>query len=344
MKGFAKRGDVLLTHKATMGNTAIVGDIPWDYIMLTPQVTYYRVADHTRLSNRFLRHFFDGSAFQQKLEVLSGGGTRSYLGIVGQHQLQVALPPTLAEQEAIAEALGDADAWIESLEQLIAKKRHLKQAAMQQLLTPTEAWSTTTLGDIADPTKRWSFTGGPFGSNLKSADYTSDGVQIIQLQNIGDGAFKNDYKIYTTDDKADDLLSCNVYPGDLILSKMGDPVARACIIPNLQPRYLMCSDGIRLAVDKKRFDTFFVFTLINGQDFRTKAENAGTGSTRKRIGLSELRNLELQCPSLAEQTKIARVLADMDADIVATESKLTKARQIKQGMMQELLTGRTRLI
>jgi type I restriction enzyme S subunit len=215
---------------------------------------------------------------------------------------------------------------------------------MQELLRPKDGWTPTCLGDIADPNQRWSFTGGPFGSNLKSSDYTDEGVRIIQLQNIGDGEFKNDYEVYTSRQKADELLSCNIYPGEIILSKMGDPVARVCIIPAHDQRYLMCSDGIRLAVYQKRFNTYFIYTVINAPDFRTKAANAGTGSTRKRIGLTELRNLELLCPPLPEQTAIAEVLSDMDTEIAALEEKLAKARQLKQGMMQELLTGKTRLV
>jgi type I restriction enzyme S subunit len=106
----------------------------------------------------------------------------------------------------------------------------------------------------------------------------------------------------------------------------------------------MCSDGIRLAVDQKKIDTYFVYAVINASSFRTKAINAGTGSTRKRIGLVDLKKLEFLCPPLAEQTVIAETLTDMDAEIAALEQKLAKARDIKQGMMQELLTGRTRLL
>jgi type I restriction enzyme S subunit len=205
-------------------------------------------------------------------------------------------------------------------------------------------WVLINIGSIADPNKQWSFTGGPFGSNLKASDYTDDGIRVIQLQNIGDGYFKTNYEVFTSANKADELLSCNIYPGEIILSKMGDPVARACIIPSTYERYLMCSDGIRLSVDQKRFNTFFVCSVINAQDFRTKAENAGTGSTRQRIGLTELRNLELICPpTLAEQESIAEVLTDADALIEAVEQLLAKKRHIKQGAMQELLTGKRHL-
>ena len=107
----------------------------------------------------------------------------------------------------------------------------------------------------------------------------------------------------------------------------------------------MCSDGIRLAADQERFDNYFVFAQINAPDFRNRAENAGTGSTRKRIGLTELRQLELNCPpTKAEQTAIAEVLTDMDADLASLEQRREKTRALKQAMMQELLTGRIRLV
>jgi type I restriction enzyme, S subunit len=285
------------------------------------------------------------------IDQLKTVGAQPAISMANLKKRNIPLPPTKTEQEAIAEALSDADALIESLEQLITKKRHLKQGAMQELLTGKKRllgfsgeWEVKRLGDVADPNQKWSFTGGPFGSNLKSSDYIDDGVRIIQLQNIGDGEFYNDSVVFTSFAKANELLSCNIYPGEIILSKMGDPVARACIIPPHHERYLMCSDGIRLAVNPKSFNTYFVYISINAPDFRTRAENAGTGSTRKRIGLTELRNLEILCPELIEQTAIANIISDMDTEIAALETKLAKTRSLKQGMMHELLTGKTRLL
>jgi len=309
------------------------------------------ITRNKRFALEFLYWFFLSDSYTIRMKETATGSTVRHTSNGSIYSSLIAHPPTKAEQEAIAEALSDADALIESLEQLIAKKRHLKQAAMQELLTGKKRlpglsgrWEVLRLGDVADPNQKWSFTGGPFGSNLKSSDYTDDGVRIIQLQNIGDGLFHNNYAVFTSPEKADELLSCNIYPGEIILSKMGDPVARACLIPPHHERYLMCSDGIRLAVNQKRFNTYFVYVSINAPDFRTRAENAGTGSTRKRIGLTELRNLELLCPELPEQTAIATILSDMDAEIATLETKLAKTRQIKQGMMQELLTGKTRLM
>jgi type I restriction enzyme S subunit len=133
-KGFSVSGDVLLTHKGTVGNTVIVGKISTDYIMLTPQVTYYRVKNENRIKNEYIKYYFDSDTFQSILANLSGGGTRAYIGITNQWKLPFILPP-FSEQQAISSTLSDIDALITALEQLITKKRNIKQGAMQQLLT-----------------------------------------------------------------------------------------------------------------------------------------------------------------------------------------------------------------
>ena len=197
-------------------------------------------------------------------------------------------------------------------------------------------WAEVRLVDVADKKVRWSFVGGPFGSNLKSSDYTEHGVRIIQLQNIGDGEFQNDYQIFTTKQKADELISCNIYPGDIILSKMGNPVGRACLIPDIHERYLMCSDGIRLVIDEEKNNKYYIFSLVNSKSFRKLVENTATGSTRKRIGLDHLRNLLLTTPGKKEQQKIADCLSSIDDRITAETQKLDTLKAHKKGLMQQL--------
>lgn len=112
-KGFARRGDVLLSHKATLGRTAIVGEIPGEFVMLTPQVTYYRPTDPAKLDNRYLKYYFDSYGFQQVLQSWAGAGsTRAYIGITDQLRLPILLPPP-AQQRAIAHVLGTLDDKIE---------------------------------------------------------------------------------------------------------------------------------------------------------------------------------------------------------------------------------------
>lgn len=206
-----------------------------------------------------------------------------------------------------------------------------------------ENWEIFKIIEIADDNTNWSFTGGPFGSDLKTEHYTEKGIRVIQLQNIGDGRFLNGSKVFTTKGKADELISANIYPGEIILSKMGDPVARACIVPDLHDRYLMCSDGIRLKVDSSRFDKTYIHTYINYKDFRSRAKNASSGSTRKRIGLKNLKQLKVVVPPLEEQQAIAESLSDVDSLIGELDVLIEKKQQIKKGAMQQLLTGTKRL-
>lgn len=259
--------------------------------------------------------------------------------------------PSLAEQQKIADCLTSIDELVTAQAQKVEALKAHKKGLMQQLF-PAEGetvpklrfpefrdadeWKEIKLIDTADKKIKWSFIGGPFGSNLKSSDYTTDGVRIIQLQNIGDAEFNDNYKIFTSDEKADELLSCNIYPGDIILSKMGDPVGRACLIPNTHERYVMCSDGIRLVVDEKLYSKYFIYSLINSLQFRTLVEKTATGSTRKRIGLDDLKNLPMVVPKVTEQQKIADCLSSIDNLIAAQTQKLEALKAHKKGLMQQL--------
>lgn len=215
-----------------------------------------------------------------------------------------------------------------------------KQARVPKLRFPefrdAGEWEAKKLIDTANKNIKWSFIGGPFGSNLKSSDYVDNGVRVIQLQNIGDAGFIDSYKIFTSPQKADELLSNNIYPGDIILSKMGDPVGRACLIPDFHNRYIMCSDGIRLVVDEKLHNKYFIYLLINSIQFRSLVEKTATGSTRKRIGLDDLKNLPMLLPKIGEQQKIADCLSSLDALIAAQTEKLDALKTHKKGLMQQL--------
>jgi len=293
--------------------------------------------------------FYNLDARYELLRRLStGDGGRGGLNLQILKDIWCALPP-LPEQRKIAEILSTWDEAIAASERLLASLRARKKGLMQRLLTGQVRfagfdgeWKEYRFEQIASK-GRYSFTGGPFGSNLKAEAYTPTGVRIIQLQNIGDGEFLDDYKIYTSEEKADELFSCNIFPGDIILSKMGDPVARATIMPNTEKRFLMASDGIRLEVEKSRFDTQFILETINASEFRKKAIRHSVGSTRQRISLGDLRNLPIKAPSLGEQQKISAVLQACNQEIELYQRKLATLQQQKKGLMQRLLTGQVRV-
>jgi type I restriction enzyme, S subunit len=205
-------------------------------------------------------------------------------------------------------------------------------------------WKIFSLLEISNRKKDpHSFAGGPFGSNLKKEHYTKTGIRIVQLQNIGDGEFLNNYKIFTTKQKAEQLRSCNIFPKDIIISKMGDPVARCCIMPDLESRYLMSSDGIRLSINRDKFDNDFILHSINHHRFRRHAEKLSIGSTRKRISLKELRYFKIACPTINEQVNFSKYINQINFNIKKIKKKIDKLKKIKRSILQNLFNDYSKI-
>jgi type I restriction enzyme S subunit len=296
----------------------------------------------TKSTSKFILYWFKSSENELLNMVVGTGIGAGKLELSDLKRMRLFLP-TLPEQQKIADFLTAVD---DKINQLTRKKTLLEQykkGVMQKILSQEirfpefeGEWSNVSFNDVADKSVRWSITGGPFGSDLKSEDYTESGVRIIQLQNIGDGEFRDDYKIFTTEEKADELRACNIYPNEIILSKMGDPVARACFIPTDNNRYLMASDGIRLVVDSSMYNNYYVLNYINSPFFRKNAIAVSTGSTRQRIGLSDLKKLKINFPTLPEQQKIADFLTGIDKKIELVNTQLEKTREWKRGLLQQM--------
>lgn len=312
--------------------------------------------DPKKINSTFLSNFLFTKEYWTWVRVNSARSGQPGINSNEYASLPIPVPPAegagkLLEQQKIADCLTSIDELITFEVRKLDTLKANKKGLMQQLF-PAEGetlpklrfpefreageWEEKKLIDSADRKVKWSFIGGPFGSNLKSSDYVVEGVRIIQLQNIGDAEFVNDYQIFTSEEKADELLSNNIYPGDIILSKMGDPVGRACLIPDAHKRYVMCSDGIRLVVDEELNSKYFIYSLINSIQFRSLVEKTATGSTRKRIGLDELKNLPVLLPKKIEQQKIADCLSSIDELVTLEAQKLDALKAHKKGLMQQL--------
>ncbi|MFC1395780.1 restriction endonuclease subunit S [Acinetobacter junii] len=344
-----KPSDILVTRAGPTERVGVVAVVPQNVrskLMISDKLI--RLKANSDNSPEFLGISLSSVKCQNQLQSKTSGLAKSQTNISQKILSDVSLmTPAKEEQTKIASFLSAVDEKISQLTQKHALLSQYKQGMMQKLFSQQirfkaddgsefGEWEEKTLIDSVDTNIKWSFTGGPFGSNLKSEDYTELGIRIIQLQNIGDGAFLNDYKIYTSPEKANELLSCNIYPDEILISKMGDPVARCCIVPKHHDRYVMCSDGIRLVVDKKNYSSIFMFYQINYQDFRQSASDVSTGSTRKRIGLSDLKQLPIKAPCLEEQTKIANFLSAIDKKIEVVAQQIEQAKHWKKGLLQQM--------
>lgn len=254
---------------------------------------------------------------------------------------EISLPPTNAEQKGIAAALNDADALIESLEQLLAKKRNLKQGAMQDLLTGNTRlpgfngeWESKQLGELAD------IRSGGTPSTTQPQFWDGDILWCtptdITALNGRKYLIDTTRKISVSGLKAS---SAEIIPANSIVMTSRATVGE-CAINRVD---VTTNQGFKNFIPFDKVDVEFLYYLLLTQ--RQGFINLCGGSTFLEIGKAQLRVFGVRVPATKiEQTAIAAILSDMDDEIVALEGKLAKARHLKQGMMQELLTGRIRLV
>jgi type I restriction enzyme S subunit len=250
----------------------------------------------------------------------------------------IPFPPSLAEQHAIASALSETDALLDGLTRLIAKKRNIKQAAMQQLLTGqvrlsgfSGEWEVRRLGEIAtiqrgaSPRPIDSPVWFDENSNVgwvRISDVTSSGMFLEKTtQHLSEEGIKN---------------SRPVGSGNLIMSicaTVGCP-----IITNID---VCIHDGF-VVFDDLQADKFLIYYVLKW--IEPNWSKQGQIGSQMNLNTSLINSTIVKLPSPEEQTAIATILSDMDAEITALETCLTKTRALKQAMMQELLTGKTRLM
>ena len=127
------------------------------------------------------------------------------------------------------------------------------------------------LGDVAASVPN-SFVDGPFGSEMKSDEYTDEGVRLIQLQNIGDGIWIDDNKKFISAEKFATLKRHGAVPGDIAIAKMADPIARSCILPPVANQFIVVADCIKLTPDRSKYDAGFVSRAINSHNTRREAD------------------------------------------------------------------------
>lgn len=171
------------------------------------------------------------------------------------------------------------------------------------------------------------FTDGPFGSRLKVSDYTDSGIPIIRLQNIGESKFFNKNWKYTSQKKYTELIRHSAQPGDVIIAKMAEPVARATIIPPIFKKYLIAADCVKLRIDEEKAIPKFVSYMINSPAVRKRAIDDSQGMTRLRINLREIKKLEIVLPPLPIQKKIVQKL---DHTLGQLEEKKKEILELKK--------------
>ncbi len=330
-----RQGDLLLVKTGnTIGKTALI-DHDIGEACINPNTAIIRSHD---CDSGFLYQVLIDRVLQKAIwDSVVVGAQPS----VNQGKLK-ALPvilPSITEQRAIAEALLNVDGLIGALDKLIAKKRAIKQAAMQQLLTGktrlpgfSGKWQTKTLGEVAD------IKNGATPSTQVAA-YWNGAIPWCTPTDITGTAGK----YLTTTERsitAEGLASCaaSLLPAGALLlcsrATIGEiKIGASQVCTNQGFKSLVCKDGV-----SNEFLYYLLLTL------KPQMIERATGTTFLEIGKSDVASIQVKLPQHNEQSAIATVLSDMDTEIAALERRRDKTKAIKQGMMQSLLTGRVRLM
>jgi type I restriction enzyme S subunit len=316
VQGQCEFGDILLTMEAPLGNVAQIPDsrkyILSQRVLLVKPVSW--------ICKDFFAHYMRGAFFQGQLSQNSTGSTAKGIQRRKLDNLPIYLPLEKAEQEAIASALSDVDALIESLEQLVVKKRNIKQGAMQELLTGKRRlpgfsgeWVVRRLGEMSTLYQP---------VTIPARDFTDSGYPVYGANGVVGYYDKYNHEAWQV------TVTCRGSTCGTV-----NRTVNKCWIT-----------GNAMVVDcetKKIVNKLFVYQLLIAADLSICI----TGTGQPQIVRTPLARIEFKIPQdKKEQLEISAVIEDMDNDLLSLEIKLSKTRHLKQAMMQELLTGRIRLV
>ena len=341
-KGKLKREDIVLTTRGTVGNLVYFDrEVPFNNIRINSGMVILRLKDQA-LDNQFIFRALQSEYIKKQISRVIFGSAQPQLTKKIIENFQIFLPKLKSEQHAIAEVLSDVDALIEAQEALIEKKRLIKQGVMQELLTCKRRFpgfirelKTIKIKEIAEVIK---------GKGLSKSKLSQSGQYECILYG----------ELFTTYDEIIDEVysSTDTYQGEI--SEYGDvliPGSTTTVGIDLCTASALLKEGILLGGDiniirskssNKYSPEFLAYYISYLKKF--EIEKAAQGITIIHLYGSEIEEINIAVPPLNEQIEIVNVIKDIDKEINYLEEKVNKMLLIKQGMMQELLTGRTRLV
>lgn len=259
---------------------------------------------------------------------------KNLIGMSDFKKTKIPLPP-LAEQRAIAAALSDADALIQQTEQLLAKKRLLKAGAMQELLRPKEGWVVKRLGEVGSFKK---------GGNIPKSSIVNEGLPCVLYGEIYTKYDCYSDTLFSRIPEYQSKLSIEISYGDVLFAGSGETAEDIGKCFSYLGKEKAFAGGDIIIFSPQNTSSLFLGYLLNSSEVVKQKSIRAQGSSVYHIYPRDLKEIILFLPSLPEQTRIATILSNMDEEITALEKQLNKYRQLKQGMMQNLLTGKIRLV
>lgn len=329
--------DVLFAGTGASAGASYIPKKEW--IGLPHSYNAPRIRTNENHSKEFLLHTLQSEYIAKQQRAWFVGAAQPFLDLNAISNFLIATPPTKAEQTAIATALNDADALITQLEKLIAKKRSIKQGAMQELLKPKEGWEVKKLGEECDL-----ITKGTTPTSV-GRDFQKSGINFIKIESLTENGKIIKDKVAYIDIYTHNLFKRSQLKSSDVLFSIAGALGRVAIVND---EILPANTNQALAIIRLKKETEIdlkhLFYFLNSNKIQTLILATNVQGAQANLSLQNISDLPVEYPSKLEQTHIAQILSDMDAEIEVLEKKLDKYKMLKQGMMQTLLTGRIRLV
>ena len=202
-------------------------------------------------------------------------------------------------------------------------------------------WEILPLQEFSSPEKN-SFVNGPFGSDLLSSELVLAGQPVIYIRDIRNGRYLRKSEVYVTNEKYQTLTACQVNYGDVIIAKVGDPPCESAVY-DAHESGIVTQDVIRIRTEELRCSQFIVF-ILNSDIGKRQVKRIKISGTRDRVSLTDFKKIKFPHPPVSEQRKIAKILSTWDKAITTIEQLLANSQLQKKALMQQLLTGKKRLL
>lgn len=344
--GKVRDGDILFCLRGSLGKFGLIktpitcGAIASSLVIVRPKTS--------STTKEYLSSYFSSELCANMIETWAGGAAQPNLGAQDLAKFLIAIPQCKGEQKNITSALEDTNALISSLDQLIAKKRDIQQATIQQLLTGQRRlpgfsgeWKDGELRDVVRSLEA--------GVSVNSSDDLPEpGLPCVLKTSAlsGGNFFPNEAKAIVAADRG--RACTNPKRNTILISRMNTPALVGEIAyVGKDYDWLFLPDRLWMTrfMSDDCVNARWLAYLLSSRPYRRLLQDSATGTSgsMKNISKGVLLNLQISYPAIEEQTAIATILSDMDTDLGALEARRKKALQLKQGMMQELLTGRIRL-
>lgn len=246
--------------------------------------------------------------------------------------------PNLDDQKRIAHLLGKVEGLIARRKQHLQQLDDLLKSVFLEMFGDPQQWELVPLESIAQK-GRGTFTNGPFGSNLLTSELTDTGVPVIYIRDIRNAEYRRVSTVCVTREKAEELETCQVYPGDILIAKVGDPPGTSAIYPNDEPAGIITQDVIRIRPDLRKIDPAFVSGYLNSIYGIRIIREITVEATRARFSLRDFKAQEIPCPPIDLQNQFAAIVEKVEGVKSRYQQSLTDLESLYGALSQKAFKG-----